>query len=108
MTNRITRTKSSVFLSFIDAETPLAKLRIRSLDRMTGVLLWRECLRPMVRLRWNPSRTAELYRADQLAVFVRAQGQPCRIWRGPKARDRARLAMAARERHLCEAHARWR
>src|SRR4029077_12642625 len=34
----------------------------------------------------------------------RVQGQPGRIRRRP-ARDRARLALDARERHLCEAHA---
>jgi hypothetical protein len=30
------------------------------------------------------------------------------IQRWPQARDRAQLALAARERHLCEVHGRWR
>ncbi len=46
-----------------------------------------------------------LYREDQRALLVQAEGQWQRVRRRAQTRDRARLAPAARERDLREADA---
>jgi hypothetical protein len=44
------------------------------------------------------------YRVDQPAVPARIARHAGGIQRGPQARDRTRLAVAPRERYLCEVH----
>ena len=44
------------------------------------------------------------YRADQLAVLARIARQPGRVQGRSRFSDRTRLAVAPRERHLCEVH----
>jgi hypothetical protein len=44
------------------------------------------------------------YRVDQLAVPAGASRQPGRVQGRSRLRDRTRLAVAPRERHLCEVH----
>jgi len=56
--------------------------------------------RKLLQLRRAGAGRSHPHREDQLAVPVRVQGQAGRIRRRPQARNRARMALAARERDI--------